>query len=221
MPIEKMDVFGSPNIGVYCFANEVLALVPIGLTKKKIKRFMEYLHVNVFSCEINGSKLLGVFVVSNSNGMILPKVIKDYELKRIKSICDLNIYVLKTKNTALGNCILVNDYGAIVDPSFPNSTIKKLEDVLGVEVIKGSICGLPYVGSLGVATNKGAIVHPSIKENEKKLIEEVLKVPVEKGTINQGVPYVKSGLLVNTHGAIVGSLTSGPELLLISQMFKV
>jgi translation initiation factor 6 len=221
MPIGKIDVFGSPNIGVYCFANEVLAFVPIGLAKKKIEKFMEYLQVDVFTCEINESKLLGVFIASNSNGMVLPRVIKDYELKRIKSLSDLNIHVLRTKNTALGNCILVNDHGAIVDPSFSNSTIKKLEDVLGVEVVRGSICGLPYVGSLGVATNKGAIVHPLIKENEKKLIEDVLKVHVETGTINQGVPYIKSGLLVNAHGAIVGPLTTGAELLLISQMFNV
>jgi len=221
MPIGKMDVFGSPNIGVYCFVNEVLALVPIGLTKKKIEKFMEYLHVNVFTCEINDSKLLGVFIASNSNGMVLPRIVKDYELKRIKSITDLNVHILKTKKTALGNCILVNDYGAIVDPSFSNLTIKKLEDIFGVEVVKGSINGLPYVGSLAVATNKGVMTHPSIKENEKKLIKEVLKVPVEAGTINQGVPYIKSGLLVNTHGAIVGPLTTGAELLLISQMFNV
>ncbi|MEM3061320.1 MAG: translation initiation factor IF-6 [Candidatus Bathyarchaeia archaeon] len=221
MPIGKMDVFGSPNIGVYCFVNEVFALVPVGLTEKKIKRFMEYLGVNAFPCEINASKLLGIFAASNSNGMVLPRVVTDYELKRIKSISDLNVYVLKTKKTALGNCILVNDYGAIVDPSFSGLTIKKLEDAFGVEVVKGSINGLSYVGSLGVATNKGAIVHPAIKENEKRLIEKVLKVPVETGTINQGVPFVKSGLLVNTRGAIVGSLTTGAELFLISQMFNV
>jgi translation initiation factor 6 len=52
------------------------------------------------------------------------------------------------------------------------------------------IAGLPYVGSLGVATNKGVLVHALASEDEKKVLQDVFKVPVEVGTINCGVPYV-------------------------------
>jgi translation initiation factor 6 len=86
-----------------------------------------------------------------------------------------------------------------------------------VEAVKGEVYGLPFVGSLVVATNKGAIAHPKITEQEREKIQEILQVPVSVGTVNGGVPYPKSGLLANSNGAIAGNLTSGPELMEISQ----
>jgi translation initiation factor 6 len=86
---------------------------------------------------------------------------------------------------------------------------------LGVEVVPGEIAGLPYVGSLAIATNKGVLAHPMIEEDEQKLLKDVLKVPVEVGTVNCGIPYVGSGVVGNSHGALVGFVTTGPELFII------
>jgi translation initiation factor 6 len=35
------------------------------------------------------------------------------------------------------------------------------------------------------------------------------------------MPFLSSGLLANSKSVIVGSLTSGPELIMISRAFKV
>ena len=45
---------------------------------------------------------------------------------------------------------------------------------MGVEAVPGEIAGLPYVGSLAVATNKGVVAHPLLKDSERKLLEDVL-----------------------------------------------
>lgn len=220
MSIIIEDVFGTPNIGVYCLSTEEKLFVPFGLPEKKVERFEECLKVKACSTSISGSKLIGVLTAANSKGIIVPRTIKENELKALKA-SDLNVVVPRVKWTAFGNLILVNDFGAVVDPRLPKSLIKKIKDNFDVEVSPGEINGLPYVGSLAVATNKAVLVNPSIKEEEKKLLEEVLKVPVFPGTVNGGVPFPKSGLLANTKGAIVGSLTSGKELMAISRAMSL
>jgi translation initiation factor 6 len=80
---------------------------------------------------------------------------------------------------------------------------------------------MTYVGALAVATNKGVLAHPLLKEEEKKTLEKVLKVPVDVGTINCGVPYVGTGLIANSHAAIAGSMTTGPEMFIIGNALDV
>jgi translation initiation factor 6 len=72
---------------------------------------------------------------------------------------------------------------------------------------------------MAVATNKGALAHPMLKNKEREVLQEVLKVPVDVGTVNRGIPFVASGLVANERGAIVGSVTTGPEIFIISNLF--
>jgi translation initiation factor 6 len=109
----------------------------------------------------------------------------------------------------------------LVDPTFSNSIIKKLEDLLQVEVVRGQISNLSYVGSLALATNKGVITHPLIRNNEREVIKNVLKVDVEPSTVNGGVPFIRSGLLATSRGAVTGPLTVGKELMTISQIMEL
>jgi len=214
---------GSPNIGVYSLATENYVLVPIGLQRSKIKKLEDCLKVTSIQTDICGSKLIGIMVVANSNGIIVPKYTEDDEIKRISSIAKVNIEKIDSKMTALRNLILANDYGAVVSPLLMRnrSELATIRDILGVETDIGEIAGSPYVGSLGVTTNKGALVNPHIKDEEKRKLAEILKVPIYTGTINGGVPIISSGLMANTSGAAVGFITSGSELFTISNALEV
>ena len=99
--------------------------------------------------------------------------------------------------------------------------MKRIADALGVEAVPCEIAGLPYVGSLAAATNKGVLAHPLLADEEKKVLEDVLKVPVDVGTINCGIPYVGTGLLGNSHDAVAGSMTTGPEMFIIGNALDV
>jgi translation initiation factor 6 len=44
---------------------------------------------------------------------------------------------------------------------------------------------------------------------------------VDVGTINCGVPYVGTGLLANSHAAVAGSMTTGPEMFIIGNALDV
>jgi translation initiation factor 6 len=215
------SIVSSVSIGVYSLATENVVVVPKAVPLKVAKRMSEWLKVKLVHTSIAGSILAGAFACANSNGILLPLSICEEELATIQSVFTGNVTVMETKKTAYGNLVLTNDNGAIVDPRFPESTIKQIRQTLGVEVVKAEIAGLPYVGSLAVATNKGVLVHPLLKDDERKVLERVLKVPVDVGTINCGIPYVGTGLIANSHAAVAGSMTTGPEMFIIGNALDV
>jgi translation initiation factor 6 len=218
-----MDFMGSPNIGIYSLTTDRYAIVPTGLQYSKIKKIENCLKVITVQTDICRSKLIGVFAAANSNGIVLPKYAENDEVERMKRLTGVNVERIDSEMTALGNLILANDNGAVVSPLFMrmHSTLASIENILGVEISIGEIAGSPYVGSLGVATDKGVLTHPEVKEDERKKIMEILKVPVYNGTINMGVPIVSSGLVANASGALVGFITSGSEVFTISNAFEV
>jgi translation initiation factor 6 len=219
--ILRADVYGSPNIGVYCHSNETTAFVPPGMTKRKADNFRQYLGVRLCVTNIGGCALLGVLVAANSNGIVLPHIVHDHELNAIRESLEVRVAVAQERWTALGNLVLANDNGAVIHPGASESLARAVAETLNVDIITATIGGLPYVGSLAVATNKGVLAHHAITDRERAIIGKALKVPVEAGTINGGVPYIRAGLLANTKGAVVGPLTSGPELMAITRTLGI
>jgi translation initiation factor 6 len=215
------SIVGSASIGVYSLVTEKIVVIPKIFPLKKAERMAEWLKVRLVHSSIGGSVLAGALACANSNGILLPHFIREEELAVIRSLFEGNITVMETKKTAYGNLVLANDYGAVVDPRFKEPQIRQIADALGVETVRGEIAGLPYVGALAVATNKGVLAHPLLKDEERKILEDVFKVPVDVGTVNCGVPYVGTGLLGNSHAAVAGSLTTGPEMFIIGNALDV
>lgn len=222
MAIFLLGLFGSVSIGVYSLVTERMLIVPPVVSEDKTERLEEWLKVKVTRTMVGESVLIGALASANSNGIVLPHYTREEEIKAIKSAClDINVTVMETKRTAYGNMVLSNDFGAIVDPRIKGTDLKTIAETLGVEAVPGEIAGLPYAGSLAIATNKGVLAHPLLKEEEQKLLTDVLKVHVEVGTINCGIPYVSTGLIGNSHTVVAGSSTTGPELFIIGQALDV
>jgi len=221
LAIYLYGLVGSASIGVYSLATDKMVMIPKLVPLKKAERLSEWLRVRLIHTSIGGSVLVGALACANTNGILLPHFVRDEEVETIKSCFEGNITIMERKKTAYGNIVLANDYGAIVDPRLKESEIREISETLGVEAASGEIAGLPYVGSLAVATNKGALAHPLLKDSERKLLEDMLKVPVDVTTVNCGIPYVGTGLIGNRHAAIVGSLTTGPEIFIIGNALDV
>ena len=221
MTVYLSSIVGSASIGVYAFATENIVVIPRMVPQEKAQEYADWLQAKLIYTHIGGSVLCGALTCANSNGMLLPNFIRDEELTQIKTAFEGKITIMETKKTAYGNLVLANDKGAVVDPRFKENEIKKISQALGVEAVPTEIAGLPYVGSLAVATNKGVLAHPLLKDEERKILEAVFKVPVDVGTINCGVPYVGTGLLANSHAAVAGSMTTGPEMFIIGNALDV
>jgi len=220
--IDLIGLFGSASIGVYSLTTEKMTIVPPLVSKTKASRLEECLKTKVIRTTIGKSALIGALASANSNGVVLPHYVDDKEVDAIRStVPEVNVTVMETKRTAYGNMVLANDKGAIADPRLKEVDLANISDAFGVEVVSGEIAGLPYVGSLATVTNKGVLAHPLLKEEEQRRLKEVLKVPIDLGTINCGIPYVGTGLIANSHGAVAGFGTTGPELFIIGQALDV
>ena len=221
MTVYLSSIVGSASIGVYSLATENLVLIPRMVPLEKAQEFADWLRVKLAYTSISGSVLAGALVCANSNGMIVSNAIREEELVAIKSVFEGSVIIMDSRKTAYGNLVLASDKGAVVDPRFKETEIKKISDALGVEAVPTEIAGLPYVGSLAAVTNKGVLAHPLLKDEERKILETVFKVPVDVGTVNCGVPYVGTGLLANSHAAVAGSMTTGPEMFIIGNAMDV
>ena len=221
MGIFKYDVYRSPNIGIYTKVNDNFVFVPNGFAITKAKNLAEFLKTDYLFTSVSNTRLLGPLMVVNNKGIILPRTVLEEELSHLKKSTGLNVAILDTKHTALGNLICANDKGGIMSPMIPSEYAKKVEDVLGIEVLQKRVARYHQVGAMAVATSHGGIVHPDTEENDIKIMSEVLGVELEAATINGGIPFVASGILANNKSLIVGTLTNGPELVMLTRAFKV
>jgi translation initiation factor 6 len=219
--IHKYDVYRSPNVGLFVRTNNDTLLLPFGFAETKAKKLKEYLDVEkIIHVSIAGTRLMGPMTVMNNNGILLPFTVSDDEIRILKQT-GLNVDRLKSKFTAIGNLISANDKGAVVSNLFKGEADQNIKDILGVPIQTFSIGGYVQVGSMIVATNAGAIVHPIANDWEISRISEILQVEAEPATVNGGSPFLSSGILANFSSVIVGNLTTGPELIMISRALKV
>jgi translation initiation factor 6 len=219
--IHRYDVYKTPNIGLFVRTNDKIIIIPFGFAETKTTKLMQHLQVEEKAyASIAGTRLIGPMTVMNNNGILVPSIASDEEIQILKQASGLNVDRLKSKFTAIGNLISTNDNGALVSPLFKGEVDQQIQDVLGVPVASMTVGGFIQVGSMVVATNTGAAVHPKATEEEIKVISETLQVQVEPLTINGGIPFLSSGIIANSKSVIVGGLTSGPELIMLSRAFK-
>lgn len=221
MGIFRYDIYKSPNLGLFTKTNDRLIILPHGFAKTKAAKLMEYLQIDEKTyTSIANTRLIGVMTVLNNNGILVPGITSDEEVQSLREASGLNVERLRSKFTAIGNLISSNDNGALTSPLFKGEVDRQVQDVLGVPVHGMMVGGYVQTGSMVVTTNNGAVVHPKATEEEIKIISEVLHVEVEPVTVNSGIPFLSSGIVANSKSVIVGSLTSGPELIMISRAFK-
>ncbi len=200
---------GDPNLGMYGYATKKYAI--LGIDKK-----IDALGVNIFESSVAGTPFVGMFSAGNSEKIIVTKLIEDEELKKLKEIAD--VHVLKSKFTAVGNLILMNDNGCVISPLISEHK-KEIEDFLGIECAISKIADINVVGSCAACNNSRCAVHPGIKLEEKKILEDILKVKVGVATSNFGSPFLGSCIIVNDNAVVTSEHTTGPELSMLNEAF--
>ena len=202
---------GSFNIGVSAVANESLAFTSPDVDDQFLRDLEEALGVKPFKTTVGGSHVTGSLIAMNSNGAAVSGLAEEAELEIIRK--QIPIVLLPDYINAAGNNILVNDRGAVVNPDFPDSILKQLEELFGVEVVRSAIAGCNTIGSLCKCNNKGCVCTIDATDDDVELLKEVLKVQeVQRTTVNHGSKYVGSGVIANSKGALVGDATTPIEM---------
>lgn len=211
MHVDKIDFNGNSNIGLFAYCTNEYCLVGREVTDNDIKVLKEVLKVPVHIISIARSSLIGVFLAGNNNKLLVPNIVSDIELKKLEEL-KIDFEVIDTKHTALGNNILCNDDGAILNPDIEAKALKQIEKALGVPVKTSKIADLEIVGALCAHNTIKGLVHRDASDKELDLIEKMLRINVEIGTLNFGSPYIHSSTIVNDKGFLVGEATTGPEI---------
>lgn len=202
---------GNSNVGVFATVSEDLAFVAHNATDEFISDIESTFRVEAIRTTVAGSFAIGLLMAMNKNGAIVSGLAMDRELGTIGK--EIRTMSVNDKLNAVGNNILVNDRGAIVNPELEKAVVEQIQDVLGVECISSTIADINTVGSVCRVTNKGAAVHPGATEEDIQLIKDVFKVNnVVRTTLNHGYGFIALCSLANSKGAVVGDETTPIEM---------
>ena len=221
--IIRAQIFGRSLVGAFLIVNNSYILYPPTLIKPQLKKFKTVFEEPLYPLTINNSNLLGIYSTSNKYGIIVPYIIKEDELNNLKSYVNdsSNIGVLKSIDNAFGNLILCNDKGAIIS-SFLKDYKDKIEDILKVETVVYEFVDNNLPGSISVTNNNGCLVHPLTTDEEIEIISDILKVEeTDVSTVNRGIPYLSSGVVINDQSGIFGNNCTGPEMMRLSNVLML
>ena len=221
MGLYLVEVYRSPNIGIFMRANDRFLLAPKGIASTKSKMLADNLRVSPVFVSVEGTRLLGPLIAMNNKGMVVSRMVEDYEVREIASQTGLRVEKFDSKFTAVGNLVAANDSGAVVSPILDGVAVSQIKDVLDVEVHRLTIEHYVQVGALIVATNSGAAVYPKLTEKEVEEVGGIFKVEAYPASVNGGIPFLTSGLIANSSNAVVGNLTTGPELMFLTKALNV
>jgi len=210
------DYKGSWNIGAFGVATDKFVILGEGFRPKLLNEMKKVFKVPIIIQNVMDEPIVGVLLAANSRGILVPPQISDIELKNLEEKTGVPVEKIefKTYENALGNILLVNDKVTFIHKDIAEKNkhvLKVIEDALDTEVITYKFT-FPIIGTVVALNNKGALTHPMMTDEELEFIKKTANVRVGKGTVNMGSPYIRSGLIVNSHGVVVGLRTTGLEM---------
>ncbi|MBU1976083.1 MAG: translation initiation factor IF-6 [Nanoarchaeota archaeon] len=218
MHVTKASIHGNPNVGLYGFCTEKYVLVGPEVPKDMHKTYEEIFQKPVKVLTIAGTSLLGVFLNGNKKCLLVPNIAYDYELEALDKL-EIEYQVIESRLTCLGNNILTNDKYALLSPEYKEEDEKSIGEALGVPTKRRKLVDVNTVGSIAIMNDKGCLIHHEASKQDIDLISTNFAISVEHGSVNMGNPYVKSGILLNDHGFVMGDTSGGPEIVHADRVF--
>ncbi len=209
---------GNPNIGLYGFATDEFCILGQEIPTHIAEQIGKTLDVPIVRTNIAGTGLVGVFVAGNKHGIIIPSLAFDTEMRTLERH-KIPFTVIDTSLTALGNNIVVNDSKGFINPMYDAKEIAQIEKALKVKLVAREIAGMPMVGGLAAINKFGGLVHSEASVEDIKAVSELTDGEVLSSTLNFGNPYIRSSILVNNNGIVIGSKSTGVEVADAEQAF--
>jgi translation initiation factor 6 len=162
---------GNPNVGLYAYCVEAggkrLCVMGERLNKDDEQNVAKALGAEFHHVTVAGTPMPGVFLAGNSQALLVPGIAFQRELRSLQHL-GLPVQVFETHLTCLGNNILVNDTGCLVNPDFTDAEIRRLHTLLGVPVKRIRIAGLQTPGACVVLNGRFGVIHRDATESEDR-----------------------------------------------------
>jgi translation initiation factor 6 len=219
LAIARTVIEGSPYLGVYLKVSDKAAILPPTIHRTLAREVERLFEVPSVRTNVADSEIVGALIAWNSFGAVVGDEIDPHERAAIETA--VPVAVVRSRQNAMGNNVLVNDSGAVVHPELSDVAIRKIEETLRVPVRRGTVAGLGTVGMAAAATNRGVVVHPKTTDSEAALIGETLGVAVHRSTGNFGIPIVGACLVANSRALLVGKPTTPVEIVHLQEGFQL
>ncbi len=217
------DINGNPNVGVFIFATDNYVIVGSEIEKSKKRIIEDVLGIKPLEVTISGTSLPGVFLVGHNKKLLVPSIAYDTEIDKIKKELEkkgIEIGIFDTTLTALSNNILLGEEIAIISPEYSKKEAEFIAKFFEVKVKKMPLGKTHVPGSLIIINGKKAGVSNLLSEEEERFIGEELNVETNRISVNMGNPFIKSGIVINKNGLIIGNNTGGAEAAIIEQALR-
>ncbi len=216
MGTAKATIGNNNYIGAFGIATDSFILMTGNSTATERSIIEEALGVKSHQISVDGSSLVGVYVVANSKGILVPEMTDNREIANLKSAFPgLQIEAMRTSLNALRNNILTNDSIAFVNNEFNPLEVKKIADVLDVEVVRKQIGSYDTIGANNILTNKGMVINNTATDEEIEFVKKRIK-SVSQSTANTGSSSIGLCTIANSNGVVAGGQTTGFELVRIT-----
>jgi translation initiation factor 6 len=209
--VALMEFEGNANIGLFFFVNDKFAILGKQVDDKKKKEIENVLNVPVYTQQILGTELPGVFLAGNNEILLVPTLYGN-EMEKIEEICakhDMKIISVKDNLNTLGNNICVGDEEIIVNSNYSKGFVGVLKKETDKKIIKLEHSEYASAGAVCVYTKGKYYVSQELNE---KIVKEFVKKIAGVGSINSGSAFISSGVVANSNGILIGSMSSTIEI---------
>lgn len=206
-----MEFESNPNIGLYMFVNDKFAIIGKQVSETKKKEIEEVLQVPIYVTTILSTDLVGIFAAGNNDFLVLPDLY-DYELKVFEEICekhDVKLIKLENKLNTFGNNLCFGNKTILINHIYPKDFKDELAKQTKYKIVELKNPEFENAGAIAVYKNDKYFISQEISEEEaKEIASEVGAV----GTINAGSNFVASGIVGNSNGILIGSMSTSIEI---------
>ncbi|MDD3176000.1 MAG: translation initiation factor IF-6 [Candidatus Nanoarchaeia archaeon] len=214
----KMNIRGSGLVGLYMLVTDKVVLVGNEVPESLDKTITEVLHVPIIRMSIAGTSLIGVFASTDGENIIVPDIIFEHEEDILKK-SGIKYAKIHTNLTCLGTNVCATKKGVLIHPEFEESAEKQIKSIFSENVKRMNIGESPNVGSCLSHNSKFGLITPDVTDEEAEFIEQFLGIELTGGTVEMGSTQVKSGIIANDTGYIIGEHSGGPEIINADRAF--
>ncbi|MEM2930101.1 MAG: hypothetical protein QW797_04515 [Thermoproteota archaeon] len=220
MEIARASIWKTPFIGAYSKVFGVNAVVNKNTPLGFLRKIRDFLKVNSIAVtNIGGVHAVSSMIAANSGFIIVPDTVEDEELEELKSL-GKEIMRVESRLKAWGNMMILSERGVLFSKRVSRMEAKTIADFLGVDYDFAALADYAAIGALAVPGEELCFVSKLLTEKEKRLIEDLLKLRVHTASVNDGMMFIRLGMLVSPYGILVGDSTTGAELMNISLAFR-
>jgi translation initiation factor 6 len=218
MHVKQSSVNGTSSIGLYGFANDTFALIGDTAPESFEDHVETVLDVPTTRVTVAGTNLIGAFITGNNETILVPDILEPHEKDVFKDL-PVDVAVIHTNYTCLGNNVIVNDSAAMVSPAFNEAEATHIGDALSVDATQAGLAGIEAIGTLAAFNNDAdrMVISNDISDDEFEQVIDHFNVAGTPSSVNQGASQIRCGVLCNQNGFLIGKASGGPEITTIDK----